>query len=221
MNRAAFLAALALAWLVAPPALAQNHTCPTAAAGDNSNKCASTAFVQQGLSTLLALPQNEIFIGNASNVATPAPISSLYGTQSANRIFAGPSSGAASNPGFRALVGADLPPPSASTLGGVESITSLAHNWIAFIDTAGLPHQSQPDLSDLTGTLLASQEPAHIGDCTNTAGNLTLTCLKTNGVPFTATATAAAGQIPGEPSNGSASAGNVGQYVESVIASGS
>ena len=47
----------------------------------------------------------------------------------------------------------DLPTPTASTLGGVESAATLAHNWIASIDTSGVPHQSQPattDLSDVT-----------------------------------------------------------------------
>ncbi len=45
---------------------------------------------------------------------------------------------------------ADLPAPTASTLGGIESIGALAHNWIASIDTSGIPHQSQPATSDLS-----------------------------------------------------------------------
>jgi hypothetical protein len=48
-----------------------------------------------------------------------------------------------------------LPNPSASTLGGVESIAPLTHNWLSSIDTSGVPHQSQPattDLSDVTAT---------------------------------------------------------------------
>lgn len=52
------------------------------------------------------------------------------------------------------------------------------------------------------------------GDATNAGSTLTVT--KTNGVAFTAGATAAAGQLPGEPSTGSASAGNVGEYIENV-----
>jgi hypothetical protein len=42
-----FLAAL----LAATPAAAQNITCPTRPVGDNSNACASTAYVQQNLPT--------------------------------------------------------------------------------------------------------------------------------------------------------------------------
>jgi hypothetical protein len=36
--------------LAASPALAQNNICPNVAAGDSSNKCANTAFVQQSIS---------------------------------------------------------------------------------------------------------------------------------------------------------------------------
>jgi hypothetical protein len=46
-----------------------------------------------------------------------------------------------------------LPAPTASTLGGVESIATIAHQWIDSISTSGAPHQSQPattDLSDVT-----------------------------------------------------------------------
>lgn len=71
----------------------------------------------------------------------------------------------------------------------------------------------------LTGTLQAAQEPAHTGDCTNTAGSLALNCLQTNGVSFTPTATAAAGQLPGEPSTGSAAAGKVGEFTSNTCAS--
>lgn len=51
----------------------------------------------------------------------------------------------------------NLQAASASTIGGVNSITSAAHNWITFIDTAGLPHQAQPAFTDISGTLGFSQ----------------------------------------------------------------
>lgn len=76
---------------------------------------------------------------------------------SANTVYAGPSTGSAAQPAFRALVGADLPLPSASTLGGIQSIVSLAHNWIAYIDTSGVPHQAQPAFSDLSSNIAVSQ----------------------------------------------------------------
>ena len=45
---------------------------------------------------------------------------------------------------------AQIPAPTATTLGGVESITSASHNWIAYIDTSGVPHQGQPACADLS-----------------------------------------------------------------------
>ncbi len=81
-KRAALALVLAL-WAVAS-AHAQNTTCATRPAGDNSNACASTAFVQ----------------GAVSGGSLP---------QSANTVFAGPTSGAAAPPTFRLLVPADIP----------------------------------------------------------------------------------------------------------------
>ena len=62
-----------------------------------------------------------------------------------------------------AITGAMLPNPSASTLGGVESITSAAHNWVSYIDTSGVPHQSQPTLADVA----AGAAPAGTFDFTS------------------------------------------------------
>ena len=52
-----------------------------------------------------------------------------------------------------------IPTPTATTLGGVNSIAAAAHNWISSIDTAGLPHLSQPAFSDISGSVAASQLP--------------------------------------------------------------
>jgi hypothetical protein len=48
---------------------------------------------------------------------------------------------------------AAMPLPTASSLGGVQSITATAHNWISYIDTTGAPHLSQPTYPDLSGTV--------------------------------------------------------------------
>lgn len=50
------------------------------------------------------------------------------------------------------VTASQLPTPTASTIGGVESITSSSHNWVSYIDTSGVPHQSQPAYSDISGT---------------------------------------------------------------------
>jgi len=53
---------------------AQNPTCPTRPAGDNSNACASTAFVAQN-ALPLGLTQNFIIVGSAGNLAVGVPLS--------------------------------------------------------------------------------------------------------------------------------------------------
>lgn len=79
-------------------------------------------------------------------------LSILSGSTSAtaNTVAAGPTSGAAGTPTFRALVGADLPYPSASSLGGVQSIAAVTSKWVNSISTLGVPSSSQPALSDLS-----------------------------------------------------------------------
>ncbi len=42
-----------------------------------------------------------------------------------------------------------LPTPTASTLGGVESAGPTTHEWINEIDTSGVPHLSQPAAADV------------------------------------------------------------------------
>jgi hypothetical protein len=75
----------------------------------------------------------------------------LSGSGNANTFFPGNSNCAQSGAGN--IDGVVIPPnPTASTLGGIESIAAVAHQWIDSISTAGAPHQSQPAFSDLSGT---------------------------------------------------------------------
>jgi hypothetical protein len=63
------------------------------------------------------------------------------------------------------LSAAQLPNPSASTLGGVQSIAAQASRWVNTISTSGVPSASQPAASDLsngttgTGTVVLSSAP--------------------------------------------------------------
>lgn len=66
MRKLLLAAALVLA---STTAQAQNPQCPTRPAGDSTNACASTAFVQNAIGSP-ALPHTHIFVGNASGVAT-------------------------------------------------------------------------------------------------------------------------------------------------------
>jgi hypothetical protein len=57
-------------------------------------------------------------------------------------------------PGFSDISGtvgaSQLPTPTASTLGGVESLASAPHKWINQISTGGIPSATQPASSDLS-----------------------------------------------------------------------
>ena len=83
-------------------------------------------------------------------------------TSPANQVYAGPTTGSATSPVFRALVGADLPNPSASSLGGVESLAAVTHNFLTSISTAGVPAQAQPAFTDISGTLATGQLPSGV-----------------------------------------------------------
>ena len=50
-----------------------------------------------------------------------------------------------------------LPNPSSSTLGGVESYASVSHQWINTISTSGVPSSTQPAFSDVSGTAAVNQ----------------------------------------------------------------
>jgi len=57
------------------------------------------------------------------------------------------------------LLASNLPNPTASTLGGVQSLAPTAHQWINTISTAGVPASTQPAFSDISGSVAASQLP--------------------------------------------------------------
>lgn len=57
-------------------AFAQNPQCPTRPLNDNTNACASTAFVQQQFATpSLPLPNTQIYVGNVQGFATAVAMS--------------------------------------------------------------------------------------------------------------------------------------------------
>ena len=109
-------------------------------------------------SVALALPSSILTV-SGSPVTTTGTLTGTLATQTANTVWAGPTTGAAAPPTFRALVGADLPNPSASTLGGIQSTVGASHQWISSISTSGVPGLTQPAFTDISGTVAAAQLP--------------------------------------------------------------
>lgn len=106
----------------------------------------------------LALPS--IFTVSGSPITSNGTLTGSLATQAANSIWAGPTTGAAATPTFRALVGADLPNPSTSVLGGVRAINAVTSNWVNSISTSGIPQLSQPSFADISGSIAPTQCPA-------------------------------------------------------------
>jgi hypothetical protein len=53
-----------------------------------------------------------------------------------------------------------LAAPSATTIGGVESLAAVTHKWINTISTAGVPSATQPAFSDVSGNFTLAQFPS-------------------------------------------------------------
>lgn len=60
------------------------------------------------------------------------------------------------------LNAARLPNPSATTLGGIQSITAVGSKWVAAISTSGVPSLTQPAFTDLTGAATYTQLPTAV-----------------------------------------------------------
>lgn len=99
------------------------------------------------------LPANTVVgrlgIGPGPAQAIPfATFQKFLSTAGQNLVYAGPASGGTGSATFRALVGADLPLPTVSSLGGVQASSCAASNWVTGISTSGTPGCAQPGASD-------------------------------------------------------------------------
>lgn len=156
---------------------------------DGSGNTSWVATTSGGTVTSVGLSLPGIFTVSGSPVTTTGTLTGTLATQGANLVWAGPTTGAASAPTFRSLVGADLPNPSASTLGGIQSTAGVSHQWISSISTLGVPGLSQPAFTDISGSITPAQCPnpsASTIGCVQSLAAVTskwINTISTSGVP--------------------------------------
>jgi hypothetical protein len=105
--------------------LGSSATATTPATNDDSTAVATTAWVKaqnygsgggSGSVTSVALALPNIFTVSGSPVTTSGTLTGTLATQNANKVLAGPTTGADATPAFRTLVAGDIPDISATYL---------------------------------------------------------------------------------------------------------
>jgi hypothetical protein len=84
----------------------------------------------------------------SSPTVTPVLVLSATTGEASHQVIG--TCGSSTSFGPCALTGAELPNPSASTLGGIESYLAVNHQWINAISTSGVPASTQPACGDLS-----------------------------------------------------------------------
>jgi len=137
----------------------------------------TTGIPGAGTVTNVALALPAQFTVTGSPITGSGTITASWASQSQNYVFAGPASGGAGAPVFRQLVAADLPLPTNSSIGGVEAVAQVAHEWVQYIDTSGVPHLARPAVADLSDTfsdgqlLIGDSSTSGLDKATLTAGS--------------------------------------------------
>jgi hypothetical protein len=141
-------------------------------------------LVGGGTVTSVGLTAPAQFSVSNSPITTAGDLGLGWVAQNANTVLAGPGSGAAAAPGFRALVAADLPFPGPTAIGGVTSHAAVTHQFLTQIGTNGTISAAQPAAADLSngvtgsGAVVLATAPTIAG--LTATGSLTATGLVTN-----------------------------------------
>jgi hypothetical protein len=120
---------------------------------NNGSGTLTWASGNSGTVTSVALSDGSttpIYSVSGSPVTSSGTLTLTLSTQSANTVFAGPTTGAAAQPTFRGLVSADIPNNAANTSGTAANITATSNSTLTTLSALSLP------VSQLTGTTLPS-----------------------------------------------------------------
>lgn len=86
-------------------------------------------------------------------------VGTITSTAQPNTVYAGPTSSSPTAPTFRRLIGADLPNPSTTTLGGVLALQSQVSQFVTAILSSGQPITAQVFFSNIGGQPTGTQLP--------------------------------------------------------------
>lgn len=126
-------------------------------AADGTLSCETPTGSGTVTSVDLSVSPSSLFAISGNPVTTSGTLAWSMKTQGSNCAVAAPSDGSTGAMSCRSLVGADLPNPSSSSLGGVQSKVSVSHNFLTAISTSGVPAAAQPAFTDISGTAQISQ----------------------------------------------------------------
>ena len=130
----------------------------TVAAGEPAWASPATS----GTVTSVALSVPGIFSVSGSPITSSGTLAVTLTTESVNTVWAGPASGPAATPTFRALVAADIPSlpylPSNTVL--PATFAAVTNEWInSYSSTTGLFTATQPNFTNLAGSIALAQTP--------------------------------------------------------------
>lgn len=140
----------------------------------------SSAGATQKTIAQLTAEITSLFADNTSGAITPAKLRQVaqdtvdsyfnsLANVTGNTVLAGQAGGASGAATFRALVGADLPVPSLTTLGGIKASSAVSNQFMTSVSVAGAPVTAQPAFSNISGLLSTTQSSGSL-DALTTCG---------------------------------------------------
>ena len=131
---------------------------------------ASAAFFIAGS----ASAQNSGTVSNHAIAVGKGPgMSGFSSVACADKLFLAGRSGL--DPACRAIIGADLPFPGASSLGGAFSLAAASNQFLTGLGTDGNFTRAQPSFANISGSWSCAQAPAFTGNVTTPAGSCVTT----------------------------------------------